>query len=568
MIPRLSRHGLAGIRARLERLYGGAVGRSLDRFATLVGRYGVGEPEPAQPRRWDQRDAVLIAYPDMVEAPGEKTLHTLADFVQEHLDGTFSTIHVLPFFPWSSDDGFSVIHYRQVEPAYGSWPDLQALAARRRLMADLVLNHASRRSGWFLDFENDVAPARGYFIAADPAADLSAVVRPRTSPLLTPVQTRSGVQQVWTTFSSDQMDLNFANPDVLFEMLDILLFYISMGVRVVRLDAVAYLWKTPGTACIHLPQTHEVVRLMRDLVNIVAPDVTLVTETNVPHAENVSYFGQGDEAHMVYQFSLPPLVLHAMVTGSALGLRAWAAALQPSPPGCAFLNFTASHDGIGVRPLEGLVPDSDLDLLARHTRHRGGQVSARKREDGSESPYEFNISWFDAMGGTEGFDDRRHLARYLCSQTIPLALRGIPAVYFNSLVAAPNYAEGVARTGRARTINRRKWHKHEIQALLADAGSVPARALAGIKRLLKVRAGHRAFDPDGAQEVLPLDDRLFGVRRSSPDGSETVIAISNCSGETVDATIAAGGTDLLGGQRVAADGAVRLGPYQSVWLSY
>jgi len=120
--------------------------------------------------------------------------------------------------------------------------------------------------------------------------------------------------------------------------------------RIARLDAVAFLWKELGTNCLHLPETHELVKLFRDVCEIVAPRAIILTETNVPHAENVSYFGQGDEAHMVYQFSLPPLLLHAFITGNGQYLTHWASGLEPPPAGCTFFNFTASHDGVGVRP--------------------------------------------------------------------------------------------------------------------------------------------------------------------------------------------------------------------------
>jgi sucrose phosphorylase len=566
MIPILHQHALRHVHARFERLYGQAAAvRCHARFSQMLGRYGVGYPEIAAPRRWDERDAILITYGDSIHNTEERPLATLGRFIERHVGDAVSTVHILPFYLYSSDDGFSVVHYRTLQPGLGGWADVQALGAHHRLMFDLVLNHASRESSWFNDFELGIAPASDYFIVQDPAADLSAVVRPRTHPLLTPVHTRSGQRHVWTTFSDDQADLNYANPDVLFEMLDLLLYYIAMGARVIRLDAIAYLWKKPGTPCIHLPETHEVVKLMRDLLEIVAPDVLLITETNVPHIENVSYFGNGDEAHMVYQFSLPPLVLHAMVTGNAAHLSKWASGLAAPPKDCTFLNFTASHDGIGVRPLEGVVPAPEISRIVDHVKQRGGRVSMKTNSDGTESPYELNITWFDAMGGLESTD--LHLQRFLCSQTIPLALRGIPAVYIHSLTATPNDLAGMEKTGRARSINRRRWVEAELQAALGDKNSTTARALAELTRLLKLRAQQPAFHPDAAQKVVALDDRLFAVERASLDGKQTMLAVSNVSGVAVEFSAQSAATDLIQNRKVSAGKSVRLDPYQTVWLS-
>ena len=354
-----------------------------------------------------------------------------------------------------------------------------------------------------------------YFIEVDPAADLSAVVRPRSLPLLTAVTTPAGKRLVWTTFSDDQIDLNFANPDVLFELLDILLFYISMGARIIRLDAIAYLWKRIGTPCIHLPETHEVVKLFRDFLELVAPDVLLLTETNVPQPENYSYFGNGDEAHAVYQFALPPLLLHALQSGTSKYLTAWASALPVLPAGCAVLNFTASHDGIGVRPLQGLLPDEEIRTLVERVRTLGAEVSTQRNSDGSDSPYELNITYFDAMRGN-GDPDPLHVQRFLCSQTIPMVLKGIPAVYFHSLTATPNDVEGVKRTGRARSINRRKWSQNELEDALKDEKSPAARVFREYTRLLQLRAQHAAFHPDGAQRILEYGRKLVCRRANFP----------------------------------------------------
>ena len=522
----LEQLALARFRPGFTLLYGQRADSCLQRLALLAGRYGLGPRDERAVHGWTQRDAVLITYGDMVQTPDAAPLEVLARFLRQHVGDAITAVHVLPFFPYSSDDGFSVIHFRQVDPALGTWNHVQELGKSYRLMVDLVLNHVSRQSGWFRDFEAGVAPGRDYFVTADPATDLTAVVRPRTHPLLTPVHTRGGVRHVWTTFSADQVDLDFANPDVFFELLDILLFYVTQGARIIRMDAIAYLWKKPGTPCIHLPETHEVVKLFRAFLDVVAPDVVLITETNVPHAENVSYFGAGDEAHMVYQFSLPPLLLHGLLNESAERLTAWAAALAPPPPGCTFLNFTASHDGIGVRPLHGLIPDAELQQLARHVEQQGGRVSMKKNADGTESPYELNITYFDAMGTG---DPTRQKARFLCSQTIMMALQGVPALYFQSLVAAPNDQAGVHRTGSARSINRHKWQELELASRLGDPANPTAQLMPELLRRLRLRASRAAFDPAAAQIIHHLDPHVFALERRGTN--DRVLALHNLSGQ-------------------------------------
>jgi glycosidase len=571
LIKSISTDLLERMRERFNRLYGPQrAGQCIERLVTMTGRYGVGYGAAPSDGLWDEKTTVLITYADTVQQDGERPLATLHRFADEHLENLFSTIHILPFFPWSSDDGFSVIDYRKVKQDYGRWEDVRELGRHFELMFDLVLNHVSRKSSWFRQGIADIAPYRDYFIEADPETDLSAVVRPRSLPLLTAVRTNGDKKHYWTTFSDDQMDLNFANPDVLFEFLDILLFYIANGAKVIRLDAIAYLWKQPGTSCIHLPQTHEVVKLMRDLLDMIAPGVVLLTETNVPHEENISYFGNGDEARMVYNFSLPPLLLHALRTGSAKHLSAWAQSVCETPAGCTWFNFTASHDGIGVRPLTGLIPDADLAALAQQMKDLGGHVSTKRNSDGSESPYELNITYFDAMGG-----DEHQVARFLCSQTVMLGLKGVPAVYFHSLTATPNDQDGFKETGRARSLNRKKWNADELEILL-NGQNTTARVFSEYSRRLAIRSKHPAFHPDAAQRVLDLGDDLFAFVRNAGTG-ESITCIHNVSNvrkevkldaRTPELDNAKPCTDLLSGSRYnGANKVIALKPYQAVWLT-
>jgi sucrose phosphorylase len=381
------------------------------------------------------------------------------------------------------------------------------------------------------------------------------------------------MRYVWATFSNDQIDLNYRNPEVLLEFIDVLLEYIRRGARAVRLDAVAFLWKEIGTSCIHLPQTHEVIKLFRTLLDLLEPGAILLTETNVPHRENISYFDGGDEANMVYQFSLSPLILHAIIRESTAYLVPWARSLEQEqlPEGCTYLNFTATHDGVGLRPLEGIVPDEELEILLDTLRGRGGYVSMRATTEGRDRPYELNISYFDAFASEE--DDPWRIARFMLSQTLPLSFRGIPAVYFNALGATPNDPLGVERTGMTRSINRRKWDGAELERLadlpLTDAGQVFPEYI----RRLRIRRGIKAFHPDAPQRVLDMPDAIFALERVSLDGTQRIYALHNISGEpvSVDLTrfgaVGTGWFDVLhqAVPDIDNDG-MRMRPYQTVWL--
>jgi sucrose phosphorylase len=525
--------------------------------------------------RWDEKDSVLIAYGDSVQYPGMTPLASLKRFLDRRLNGVFSLVHILPFFPYSSDDGFSVSDFRTVNPQLGSWQDIAELGEHFTLLFDLVLNHMSREHLWFVNFVHDEEPGRDYVIQVAPEANLSMVVRPRSTPLLSRVRTPRGMLDVWATFSNDQIDLNYANPEVLLEFIDILLEYIRRGARAVRLDAVAFLWKEIGTCCIHLPQTHEVIKLFRTLLDLLEPGAVLLTETNVPHRENVSYFDVGDEANMVYQFSLPPLILHAIMRQTTEYLMPWARSLEREalPEGCTYLNFSASHDGVGLRPLEGLVPGAELEILLDLMRRRGGYVSMRATTEGRDRPYELNISYFDAFAAEDNEADPWHIARFMLSQTLPLAFRGIPAVYFNALGATPNDPLGVERTGMTRSINRRKWDGSELERLvdlpLTDAGQVFPEYI----RRLRIRRGIKAFHPDAPQRVLDMPDGIFALERISLDGEQRIYAIHNVSGGllSLDITALGDGTrrwfDAL--HQIVPDidrDCLRLRPYQAVWL--
>lgn len=487
---------------------------------------------------WSEQDAILITYADQFSAPGQTPLQTLAEFLEKYLGNAISAVHLLPFYPYSSDDGFSIIDYRGVDPRAGTWDDIPRLDAHYRLMFDAVINHISQHSAWFQGFLKDEEPFRDYFIEISPDLDLSAVTRPRALPLLTPYETLVGIKHVWTTFSEDQIDLNYANPQVLLEIIALLLFYVSKGAEIIRLDAIAYLWKAIGTSCIHLPQTHEVVKLWRAVLDAVAPDVILITETNVPHQENISYFGDGtDEAQMVYQFPLAPLILHAFQTGDVRKLTEWAASLKTPSPRTTFFNFIASHDGIGVRPAEGLLTPDEITALADRTLARGGQVSYRNHPDGSRSVYELNITLYDQINDPAHPESEMDIRRFLTSQAIMLSLAGVPGIYVQSLFGSRNCQDCLTLTGRARTINREKFQIAELLQRVEDHHQHEGRILEGMINMLMIRRNNPAFHPNAGQRVLALDDRVFAVLRGVEGTSAVVLCLSNVSELHIEVTL-------------------------------
>ncbi|VEP14777.1 putative sucrose phosphorylase [Hyella patelloides LEGE 07179] len=525
--------------------------------------------------KWSQNEVIVITYGDSICTPEEAPLVTLNRFL-ENLQDTITGVHILPFCPYSSDDGFSVIDYLQVNSEIGDWQGVEAIAQKFDLMADLVLNHISSKSVWFEQFKQGIKPGCDYFIEADPQEDLSEVVRPRSTPLLVEVDTAQGTKYVWATFSEDQIDLNYSNPDVVIEVLKIILFYLQKGAKYIRLDAVGFLWKSIGTSCMHLPQTHALIKLFREITQMLNPDVALITETNVPNKENLSYFGNRDEAHLIYNFSLPPLILNALLQGKSDHLKTWMMSMPPAPTGCAYFNFAASHDGIGLRPTEGLLLEDECNTLLKMMQEFGGKISMRTKPDGTESPYEINISWFDAMKGTAQGEDRWHIERFLCSQTIMMAVEGIPAFYIHSLLATSNDYAGLAKTGRNRSINRYKWDYTELKNKLNDFNSPQAIVMEEMSRRIKIRRRQPAFHPNATQYTLhPMNKALFAFWRQSIYRDQSIFCINNLSDRTQELLLSDINLicidpwhDLLSG-KVIEDISDRfiLEPYQCAWIT-
>ncbi len=538
-----------------------------ERLLELVNRYR-GRIQKPENSSLTERDSILITYGDQVQEKGKAHLQTLAEFCEAHLHGVVSGIHILPFYPWSSDDGFSVKDYRAVDPALGDWNDIERLGESFRLMFDGVINHMSAQGGWFQKFLQNEEPYKDYFVTVEGNPDLSQVVRPRALPLLTEFETAAGKRKVWTTFSADQVDLDFRNPDVLLEIFDILLMYAERGAQFLRLDAIAYLWKQIGTTCIHLPQTHAVIQLLRAVFDEVALHVYLITETNVPHKDNISYFGDGtNEAQLVYNFALPPLVLHTFRTGDASVLSGWASSLTLPSDRTTFFNFLASHDGIGLNPARGILSPADIDSLVEQTIAHGGLISYKHNADGTTSPYEMNINYFDALSNpSSGEPLDLQVDRFMAAQAIMLSLVGVPGIYFHSLFGSRNWKEGVDITKHNRTINRQKLEHEDLGKQLANSNSLRSRVFARYRELLLARSSSSAFDPHGGQKVLDVGKGVFAVLRTSPDEAKQVLCLQNVTSQELEITnpIKEAVHDLLTNRSVGME--IALKPYQLMWL--
>ena len=535
---------------------------------------------------WDQSTTVMITYGDSFLSDKEKPLITLKHFLDEHCEGLINSVHILPFFPFSSDDGFSVMDFSSVNESLGDWEHIENISKDYRLMADLVINHCSSRSLWFQNFIKGEGPGHNYFYTESLNADLSQVVRPRTSALLRETQTNKGLQHVWCTFSHDQVDLDFRNPQVLSQFIKIIRQYLDMGVRIFRLDAIAFLWKKTASPSINLEETHNVVRLLRLLIEHAQSDAVIITETNIPNRENLSYFGNANEAHCVYNFALPPLLVNTLITGNSHHLKLWLMSMPPAQLGTTYFNFIASHDGMGLRPIEGMLADDETQILVDTLQNFGGRISWRALENAEgeaiQKPYEVNISLFDALQGTLKGKDKLGIERFVCAHAIMFGLEGIPGIYVHSLLATRNDHQRMENTGHNRSINRHQWQYDELEVLLGDnqvdkqfsEKNHHKKVFAELKRLLTIRQQQKAFHPNATQFTLHLGDAIFAYWRQSHDRKQSIFCISNISDseqEFMVSDINLVSTDdwhdLISGKKMTRqDMLVQLAPYQTLWI--
>ena len=512
------------INEHLGKIYQGA---DLIEAKTLFAKLLIEDWQIVKRQRVNEQSTYLITYGDSFYDGQRAPLAVLGEVLEQKLPD-FTDIHLLPIFPYTSDDGFSVLDYQKINPVLGTWADVEQLAQRRRLMFDFVCNHISKSSDWFQSFLRSEPDFKNSFIEFDAKFDTSNVTRPRTSALFH----KYGTKQVWTTFSEDQVDNNVRDPKVLIRLTRILMEYIQRGASSIRLDAIGFLWKVSGTTSMHLPQTHEVIKLWRTMINNLAPNVQIITETNVPHAENLSYFGDGeDEANMVYQFPLPPLVLHTFISGNSDKLSRWAETIHPISESATYFNFLASHDGIGLRPVENILTKAEREQIVAQVRAHAGKVSYKSDLDGNDSPYELNINYSEALGST---------AKMIAAHFILLSFIGVPAIYYHSIFGSKNDVQAVEETGISRRINRERLDMHTLFAELELDGARKM-IFEGLSKLIAIRKREPAFNPYGEQKILKLGEAVFALERSY--AGEKITAIVNISDKVVELGVT--GFDLI-----------------------
>lgn len=579
---------------RLASLYGPATAgewiKEIDRVVRVHQAYEPGEVASGgrgRPASWFyETDMILIAYADMVHDGNGKPLKALSSFLKamHRRAVTFGTIHILPFYPSTSDRGFAVTDFNQVDPRFGTWEDIAEIGEAHKLMFDAVLNHASSKSPAFVEMLSGNPDYADYAVTFKSPGELTdqqraMIRRPRTSDILTRFDSIEGPLWCWTTFSSDQIDLNYRNPKVLVSVIATLLDYVRRGASLLRLDAVTYLWDEPGTPGANLDQTHEIIKMLRDILDTAAPHVALVTETNVPHVENVSYFGDGgDEAQMVYNFPLPPLVLHAFYREDATALTRWAAALEYPESGATFLNILDTHDGIGLPGVSGILPPTEIDFLIQRARRNGAFVSYRSGENQRAVPYEINTTWYSALNMDNSGEPRCvQVNRFVASRSIALALKGVPAIYLHGLVGSRSDIQAAIKSGSKRDVNRAALDEDWLMSQLGERSSKLCLIRDELGRLLETRVRSRSFHPRGGQRVIEIHPQVFSVIRESPGGEEMILCLTNVSGKPVSLNIDlvrlglddTQWYDLVDGRGWLAnndDLHIEMTPYDVVWL--
>ena len=548
--------------------------RLLNSIVSLIDEDNLASKKKLTSKNWSQKSSFLITYADSIKSENESPLLVLNQFLQKYID-SIDSIHILPFMPSSSDSGFSVIDYYKIDEKFGDWKDLNLISKNKNIMIDIVLNHASRNSKWFANFLKGSGQGHDFFKVVKDWNGIAQIERPRSSELFQKIQTVDGEKNVWCTFSHDQIDLDFSNPAVLLEFLKIIKFYIKKNIKIFRLDAVAFLWKKQNTSCINLQETHYIIKLIRFVSTLIDKNAILITETNIPSKENLSYFGNNDEAHWIYNFTLSPLILFTLLSGNCSQLRKWSMTMPPAQEGNAYFNFLASHDGIGLRPVEGKLDSTELYRLINKMRDLGGKISYKTSQWGEEIPYEINITYLDSLKSTFNGEEKFQIKRFICAHTIMFAMEGIPAIYIHSFLGTKNDHKAIAAGEGNRSINRFKWDKKDIYKILEDKNSNNFYIMSKLNSLLNIRSKQPAFHPNATQFTLNLGDEVFGLWRQDKKRKQSIFSIYNVTSKSVKLSLqkinlieTEKWIDLISGEALKdIDDDILLKPYQSLWIS-
>ena len=526
---------------------------------------------PKRKKNISEKTSLIICYGDSIYSNKKSSISLFKIFFQKKLKNYFNTIHFLPFYPSSSDSGFSVKDHYKIENKLGNWSDIKKISKSNDIMADMVINHSSARGLWFRNFLKNKKPGKNYFLTIDSKFDTSKVIRPRDHKLLKKINIFNKKEYLWRTFSADQLDLNFKNPSVLLRFIKIMINLINHGVTVFRLDAIAYLWKESGTKCINLKQTHEIIKLLRTICSYLNVETIIVTETNLPEKENLTYFGKNDEANWIYNFSLPPLLIHAFLFENSSYLNQWSKKLPITKNGNSYLNFISSHDGIGIRPTEGIFDKKVLNNFLKRLKKNGSKFSYRKVQNKLKKVYEANITVFNALKKTDyDLKGKFFLERYVSAHSIMISFEGIPAIYFNSLFGKSNDEAKYIITGNNRDVNRYKWNYKNISKKLSNKNSKQSIFFQKISNLLSIRRKQKAFHPNASRHNINLGSKIFSFKRISINKKQTVICITNLSSKIQRANlnkIYHNWTNLIGSKIEIKNKLLILKPFETIWLS-
>ncbi len=522
----------------------------------------------------NEKDVLLITYADSIKNKKNKSLEVLSKFLNNHIKKAFSILHILPFYPASSDGGFSVINFFKVNAIHGDWKHIRELSMNYRLMVDVVINHGSKKSLWFKNFIKGSGEGNDFFLYLDQDHNMEHIVRARSHKLLQKVYTKKGTKYLWCTFSPDQIDFDYKNPKVLLMFIKIIKFILLQGPSILRLDAVAFLWKRLESNCINLDQTHAVVRLIRTIIKNINANSLIVTETNLPFHENLSYFGNSDEAHIIYNFSLAPLIINTLIKGDSTAFRRWSMSMPPAKIGNSYINFLATHDGLGIRPLEGILNKKDLELFLQTLKSFGSRFSYRKHNKVARV-YEANIALIDALSGTTKGKDNYTLERYLCAHAIMLSYEGLPAIYIHSLFGTRSDIKLYIKTKNKRSINRHIYNYSKLEKNIMSPKSETYQIFTKLKELIEIRKKQKAFHPNATQYTLNLSKNIYGIWRQSNDRKQSIFSISNITNkkiyfnfELINLINTEEWVDLLSNQSVNQfNKKVILKPYQTMWIS-
>lgn len=463
-------------------------------------------PTYAGASRFTQDDVMILAYPDHIYASGP-TLEALSAILSERFGALASSLHLLPPFPSTSDWGFAPLDHRTIAPAFGDWSHITALAQRFKLSLDLILNHVASEHGWFQSFLAGRPDAKGLFITVNPGMDFTNVARSRHHP---PISNHGAPERplwVWTRYGRDQIDLNWCNPEVLVRFAELIRYYAAKGIVGLRLDALPFIWKEDGTSCSNLPQTIQILRILRRAADLTHPSPYLIAEADTIMGKN-PYVGEaGDLGQLSYRYESAQIVLHMILASSKAIFDPWIDRLASlAEPGHA-LNLLTTHDGIYLRPKDPPLPKEALQVLMDRTLAGGGHVIWREVA-GEERPYELDITLPDLLDGPDG---RMH-GRLSAALAVISCLPGIPLLYLGTLLGIRNAYDLVARTGDSRAINRGTLHLDEALERLAG-GNPQSHVVERLSRFLKGRRRLDAFAPHAPIRRIAAGDTMVAFER-------------------------------------------------------